>query len=147
MSHPAQLSGTLFRRPLPHPEAWSAHCPPRHPPPAQSCPGEDGRSSPRPSWSRDGAIFLSSLPGRHQGTQAGPELRQHDAVPRSGAQNSLPSSLIWARGWGSLFCPPEGEYGPGAALSLVGWGHTPPLSLWSGPRVSPCPILEVNGDS
>lgn len=53
------------------------------PPPPRSAQCSDGQYHPLPPSSKEGAIFLSSLPaGWHQGTQAGPELQQDDAGPR-----------------------------------------------------------------
>lgn len=156
MTHPAQLSIALSPM-LPDPESWARTLHPTPPPPTELPWWRDGQCSPFPSSSSEGAIFLSSLPGRLAlGRQAGPELRQGNAVLGSGTQNSSGPPQIWAGGRqqgrevGGLCSVQRREnLAPAAELSrsqtgmLSAWwgqGGTPPPSLWSGPRfTAPAP--------
>lgn len=148
MSHPAQLSNALSPVFAPPPTVlgWDTAPNPSTPPPppAELSQWRDGQGFPLPSSSSDGAIFLSSLPGRlargdrlaetsgrvMQCPDQGPRIAQ--ALPRSGQ-----GADSRAGRWGSLLCP-KGESGPSSQAQQMtdrcpqpagGRGPSPPSPL------------------
>ena len=105
MSHPAQLSNALSRCLLPHPWSWAGtlHPIPAPPTPCRAVTVERWSGLPTPLL-KQRRRHLPLIPAWQAGTgrQAGPDLRQGDAVPRSGAQNSSGPPQIWTGGrqWG-----------------------------------------------
>ena len=130
----------------------------QHPPqpPAELSQWRDGQGFPLPSSSSDGAIFLSSLPGRlargdrlaetsgrvMQCPDQGP--RRAQALPRSGQGADSRTGR-----WGSLLCP-KGEFGPSSQAQQMtdrcpqpdgGRGLSPPPPLITESQ----PLLHLGG--
>lgn len=102
MSHPAQLSNALSPVFAPPPTVlgWdTAPNPSTPPPPRRGVTVERWSGLPTPLLEQRWR-HLPLIPARQAGTgrQAGRDLRQGDAVPRSGAQNSSGPAQIWTGG-------------------------------------------------